>query len=618
MNAAPEPEPQGSSDLDGLFEIVLAEISKVEGIQVQASAPAPSPAPAPAGPAFRHVREPSPQMNPVFAKGVEYAEIEPGYGLHDLLPGLIDAVPIVERGTPLALRDHRRKQDIHMGENVISRSTRGQEVYLAKERGRVVVCGGLLHVLPADRPGSILVHVAADGMSASLDIHPAWGAGTPADFAQAQAVLADAHVIYGINAASIHQALAVCHETRRPVLQVEVARGSPSREGTPGHIEYFFDREFQGPVNLAIDSEGKIDFRKVQWIPLVSKGQLLARVIPSQRTVEAIDVFGKPVPTRQPPEVYLVAGKNVGCNPEQTEFHSELDGFVQLNGTFLDVMNVYVVNSDVDYRTGNIRFNGNVLITGTVTKGFEVEADGDVVVLKNVEPSRIRAGRDLIVKGGILGSGKGGFLAEAGRHIQVGYAENAWLEAQGDLHIENFSVQSFLYSCGRIVLEKLKGMLIGGEAMGTQGVEAKSIGSEVGIKTLVAAGVDYTIKRKIQQIAAQKADIRTTLEKIDLFLKGLGDAAGRGALPASKVGAVKAIAAKRQEMTKTLAALYRRSSELEASLNLKANVGIRATEVVHPEVFLSIRGATVKVAQTFFRSLFILDPKGETILRRPA
>ena len=77
MNAAPEPEPQGSSDLDGLFEIVLAEISKVEGIQVQASAPAPSPAPAPEGPAFRHVRETFPQMNPVFSKGVEYAKIEP-------------------------------------------------------------------------------------------------------------------------------------------------------------------------------------------------------------------------------------------------------------------------------------------------------------------------------------------------------------------------------------------------------------------------------------------------------------------------------------------------------------------------------------------------------------
>jgi uncharacterized protein (DUF342 family) len=281
-------------------------------------------------------------------------------------------------------------------------------------------------------------------------------------------------------------------------------------------------------------------------------------------------------------------------------------------------MNVYVVNSDVDYRTGNIRFNGNVLITGSVTKGFEVEADGDVVVLKNVEPSRIKAGRDLIVKGGILGSGKGGFLAEAGRHIQVGYAENAWLEAQGDLHIENVSVQSFLYSCGRITLEKLKGMLVGGEAMGTQGVEAKSIGSEVGIKTLVAAGVNFTVKRKIQQLASMKADIRKAMEKIDAFLKGLGETAARGALPASKLGAVKAIAVKRQGMAKTLEALSRRSSELEASLNLNANVGIRATEVIYPEVILSIRGATVKVAQPFFRSLFVLDPKGETIIRRPA
>jgi uncharacterized protein (DUF342 family) len=619
MNAAPEPGAHGPNpELEGMFEIVFAEISKVEGIQAQADAPVPSPARVPAAPAFRHVREPSPQSNPVFAKGLEYAELAPGFGLNDLLPGVLDAVPVVERGAILAVRDHRRKQDIHVGENVISRSGRGQEVYLAKERGRVVVSGGLLHVVPADRPGRIILQVAVDGMSAALDIHPAWGSGAPADFPQAQALLADARVIYGIRTGTIHQALAVCMETRRPVLRVEAARGSPAQKGKAGQIEYFFDREFQGPVNLAVDSEGKIDFRKVQWIPLVSKGQLLARVTPSQPAIDAIDVFGKPIPARQPAEVYLVPGKNVGCNPDKTEFHSELDGFVQLNGTFLDVMNVYVVNSDVDYRTGNIRFNGNVLITGTVTKGFEVEADGDVVVLGTVEPSRIKAGRDLIVKGGILGSGKGGLLAEAGRHIQAGYAENAWLEAQGDLRIENFSVQSFLYSCGRISLEKLKGMLIGGEAMGTEGVEAKSIGSEVGVKTLVAAGVNFTVKRKIQQLAAMKADIRKAMEKIDAFLKGLGETAARGALPASKIQAVKAIAAKRQVMTKTLEALSRRSSELEASLNPSANVGIRATEVVYPEVCLSIRGATAKVEQAYYRSLFILDAKGETIVRRPA
>jgi hypothetical protein len=140
----------------------------------------------------------------------------------------------------------------------------------------------------------------------------------------------------------------------------------------------------------------------------------------------------------------------------------------------------------------------------------------------------------------------------------------------------------------------------------------------VGVKTLVAAGVNFTVKRKIQGIASQKADIRKAMEKVDHFLKGLGEMAARGALPSSKAEALKGIVAKRQTMTKTLEALSRRASELEASLNHKSNVGIRASEVVYPEVLLSIRGCSVKIGQTFFRSLFTLDPKGETILRRPA
>ena len=87
-----------------------------------------------------------------------------------------------------------------------------------------------------------------------------------------------------------------------------------------------------------------------------------------------------------------------------------------LNGTIIEVVNTYVVNGDVDYSTGNIQFNGNVVINGTVPDGFEVKAEGDIVVMKIAESARLEAGRDIIIKGGVQGKGKG--LVSAGRDIR--------------------------------------------------------------------------------------------------------------------------------------------------------------------------------------------------------
>jgi uncharacterized protein (DUF342 family) len=308
----------------------------------------------------------------------------------------------------------------------------------------------------------------------------------------------------------------------------------------------------------------------------------------------------------------------VRAEKDGTEFRAEINGCVQLNGTLLAVMNLYVVDSDVDYRSGNIRFEGNVLVSGTARKGFEVEATGDVVVLQNAEPCVIKAGRDVFVHGGVLGSGKGGYRVEAGRNLTVGYAENAWLEAQGDIRIEDFALQSFLYSGGRILLETKRGSLVGGEAVAARGLEARSLGSQNGVRTLVVAGVDFVVKRKLQLLASQHAELQESAIKVDRMLKSLLELSGRGALPPSKAQVLRIIVDKRRLMSKALHAAQTRIAELKGALDSGGPALIRVAEAVHPEVALAIRGIYHKVAETTYRSTFLLDAKGEHILRRKA
>lgn len=608
------------ANADDLMHCLLEEIGKVEKLQEVAEKEAGAGGPANAhcdGASFVHVRDGS-DLNPYFAKGVDFARLEADRKLESLNPHEFIFLRELEKDEVIAARDSRKKSTLSPGENVASRISGGTERYHAKIRGHVIVIGNLFHILPSDVNGRLAARTDAENLSAFLDIHPAAGRGKMPDLQAVKEYLEKKNIRYGIREATIVEALNACAESRLAVLAVPVSKGFAPVAGKAGSIEYFFDRDFQGPVHLDLDEKGKVDYRKVEWIPVVTEDQLLARVTPAVPGVDGMDVSGRVLPAKAVPRSYLVPGRNVRAENSDTEFYSEINGCVQLNGSLLDVMNVFVVNSDVDYHTGNVRFDGNIMITGSVRKGFEVEAEGDILILGNAEPSRIKAGRDIHVKGGVLGAGKGRFGLEAGREVTAGYTENAWVEAQGDILIENFSLQSFLYSSGRILLEKKRGSIIGGEALAAKSLEAKALGSTAGIKTCVAAGVDYALKRRQVSLKRQEADLKEAMIKIDRFLRSLLELASRGALEPSKAQMLKDIAVRRKQILKASAAITIRRQELEYQQEHLEPGRIKAIEVAHPEVYITVRGRSIKVVETHYRSLFRLDEKTDLIVRGPA
>ncbi len=617
-------QPEDASD--ALLQGILREIAHFEEVQdpdANATPAAASPQAAqdpatlsPAAPVrpFALVRSLPEGANPAFAPGVGFALLQEGRKLEEVAASELAEVPPVAKDGLVATRDLRLKGDLVPGKNLYSRAENGTMRYFAQVGGVVVVAGNAFHVLSLDSDGGIEVRISADKLAASFAMKPASGAGRPPSEADVRDLLAKHKIRFGLRPDAIREGLEACRQGRSA--EVTAAVGLAPRSGTQGDIEYFFDRDFQGPTILAPGPDGKIDFRDIKWIPNVAKEQLLARVRPAVPSQDGKDVFGDAIIAVPTPPVYLVPGQNVRAEKDDTEFRAEINGCVQLHGSLLSVMNVYVVNSDVDYRSGNIRFEGNVLVTGTVRKGFEVEATGDVVVLQNAEPCGIKAGRDVFIHGGVLGAGKGQFRVEAGRDITAGYAENAWLEAQGDIRVEDFALQSFLYSGGRILLEKNRGSLIGGEAVAGRGLEARTLGSKTGVRTLAAAGVDFVVKRSLQELARQHAELQEAALKVDRMLKSLHELSGRAPLPRAKVETLRIIVGKRKLMAKTLHAVRTRITELKGALENRGPVAIRVLEAVFQEVTLAIRGRYFKVTEVIYRPVFRLDEKGENVIRR--
>ena len=67
--------------------------------------------------------------------------------------------------------------------------------------------------------------------------------------------------------------------------------------------------------------------------------------------------------------------------------------------------------------------------------------------------------------------------------------------------------------------------------MAARGLEAKALGSQTGVRTTVAAGVDFAVKRKLGQLSQQRKDLNEAATKVDGMIKSLVDLANHGRLP---------------------------------------------------------------------------------------
>jgi uncharacterized protein (DUF342 family) len=71
---------------------------------------------------------------------------------------------------------------------------------------------------------------------------------------------------------------------------------------------------------------------------------------------------------------------------------------------YIDISKEFVVNGDVDMRTGNITFSGDVIIYGDVLDHMIIESLGNVYITGNVYNSTITATGSIIIKGNVTNS----------------------------------------------------------------------------------------------------------------------------------------------------------------------------------------------------------------------
>ena len=185
-------------------------------------------------------------------------------------------------------------------------------------------------------------------------------------------------------------------------------------------------------------------------------------------------------------------------------------GELSFDGKMLKISSVKTIRSDAE---GNIKFSGEIQISGNVLPGSVVVGGSHVIVSGLAEEALISAGGKAVVSKGFKGGGRGILRARAG--IAAAFVERASVMAFGDIQLNKGSIMSSIKTNGKLLIAGENGKLSGGVCQARFGIDSTHIGSEKGVRTEISFGQDYFLKEQLDSCEEQITKIKDHLSKTE-------------------------------------------------------------------------------------------------------
>jgi hypothetical protein len=363
----------------------------------------------------------------------------------------------------------------------------------------------------------ISVDLSDDEMAAQIFVtHPRKGAAPP-EAGRLEQALSRKGVRYGI----YEDVLEDLVRTKRFDEWVLVAEGHGPRDAESAEIKYHFNTN-RGKPYLEMDF-GRINLRELNFIENRQSGDLLAGISPPKRGEDGRTVTGKRIPARKETgEVSLKPGENTRLSDDGTEIIAAEDGNVKLVEGAV-VIEPLVVVENVNYETGNIHFDGSIVVEKNIADGFIVEAAGDVQVGKGVGRAQIFAGGNVLLKTGINGGGEGRVTCKG--DLFAKYIESSSIHCEGQLIVEEAIMHSDLAVGRNCLLSGRRAEVIGSRLIVGESLWCKKLGSFAEAPVEVSLGTQPQFLIEYRSTQARLSSVEEELSKIREQVSKLAHAA---------------------------------------------------------------------------------------------
>ncbi len=374
-----------------------------------------------------------------------------------------------------------------------------------------------------------------------------------------------------------------------------VAEGVPPRHGEDARLEVEVDMERRAG---RLCEDGSIDFREVNFAPNVRAGQVIARRWPPTPGRAGKDVLGRALAAEDGRDLPLKAGGNVRCERDGKEekFIAEVAGAAARSIDEIRVTQVLNVQGDISHNTGNLNFDGEICVQGSVMAGFSLKATGDIVIADAIEVGAEVVSRASITVGqGIVGR-RTRVVAQG--NVRAKFVQEAVVMSGGDILLGNSAYNARLYAGGKVIVTsgvgKCGGSIMGGQTWACKGMDLHLGGAPAGSKTELVAGLARvqaeTLDKLSQRIEECNQHIAVILDRFNLSRIDIGQIRN---MIAASVGPRRKILARHARQLGEIAQLYqkllgqRQAMKTQLSAHL-LQVSIRVRGTAFPGVELQI------------------------------
>ena len=119
-----------------------------------------------------------------------------------------------------------------------------------------------------------------------------------------------------------------------------------------------------------------------------------------------MNVSGKPILAVRGKPLQPLRGKGFHCTEDGSTYIADLSGKIEMSNGKIRISAVYEIPGDVGIGTGNVEYHGDVVIHGGIKPGAKVSTSGSLTVDGICENCVIEAGKDIVLRSGVLGGNK--------------------------------------------------------------------------------------------------------------------------------------------------------------------------------------------------------------------
>lgn len=187
------------------------------------------------------------------------------------------------------------------------------------------------------------------------------------------------------------------------VFEELIAKGLPPRVGKSSKLKPLVQNALDRILKPQTVGTARVDMRNLGAIICVQKGtELLRRMAPTNGR-NGFTVGGDVIKAKSGEWIKFRPGDGtVISDSDENLLLAEISGMPKFKEQKMWVDNIFTCKG-VNVGSGNVNYDGSVLVNGDVTEKMEIHASGDVTVNGFVESATIHAGGDIIITEGAMG-----------------------------------------------------------------------------------------------------------------------------------------------------------------------------------------------------------------------